>query len=334
MKVLLIGGSGFIGSRLTEVLLDRGHDVTLFDRQKSARYGDRTVIGDVRDEAALTAAAAGFQVLVDLAAEHRDDVRPFSLYEEVNVGGARTAVAAATAAGIDRIVFTSSVAVYGLGKVEPTEDSPVEPFNEYGRTKFAAEGVFRAWAGAGEQRTLTIVRPSVVFGEGNRGNVYTLARQIAAKRFLFVGPGANRKSMSYVGNIAAFLADAVEQPAGVRVLNYADKPDLSTKDLVEEIKQALGRTGRAGLSIPLWAGLAAGHVFDLLSRVTGRTFPVSTVRIRKFCAETTVGTAALEATGFQRPFTSAEALRRTIAFEFPGGTVPPGPITPGLGSDG
>ena len=317
MKVLVIGGSGFIGSRLLESLVERGHDVTNFDRAAKPGSTVPFVKGDVRSVAELTAAAAGHDAIVNLAAEHRDDVQPLSRYTEVNVDGASAVVEAAVANGVSRIVFTSSVAIYGLDKVNPAEDWEPEPFNEYGRTKLLAEGIFSEWAAAEPSRSLAIIRPSVVFGEGNRGNVHTLAAQVASGRFLQVGKGDNKKSMSYVGNIVEFLADRLGAPAGVSVTNFADKPDLSTKELVGLLRETLGRTQGGNITVPLPVGVLAGHAFDLVGKVTRRQFPISAIRMRKFAAETTVSTERLAATGFVPRYSLKESLVRTLAAEFP-----------------
>lgn len=314
MQILVIGGSGFIGSRLIPVLVERRHRVTSFDRIDSPLVP--TTVGEVTSADDLTRAAAEADVIVNLAAAHRDDVRPVSLYDEVNVDGARAVVAAAEANGIRRIVFTSSVAVYGLDKNDAAEDTVPEPYNDYGRTKLAAEEVYRAWAAADASRSLTIVRPCVVFGEGNRGNVYNLAKQVSSGRFLMVGDGSNRKSMAYVGNIVEYLADRLDAPPGVTTTNYADKPDLSTRELVGVLREAMNRRG-SDLRLPLWLGLAAGHTFDVAARLTRRTFPVSAIRIRKFVSDTTVNTDRLEATGYRPRYSLADGIRRTIEAEFP-----------------
>ena len=317
MRVLVIGGSGFIGSRLLEVLAERGHEATNFDRVPKEGSPFSFVRGDVTSVEQLTAASAGFDAIVNLAAEHRDDVQPLSLYTEVNVGGAEAVVAAATANGISRILFTSSVAIYGLDKVNPDETWAPDPFNEYGRTKLLAEQVFSRWAAEDAGRSVAIVRPSVVFGEGNRGNVHTLAAQVASGRFIQVGKGTNRKSMSYVGNIVEFLGDQLDAPAGVSITNFADKPDLSTQELVSLLRETLGKSRGANISLPLPIGVLAGHAFDLLGAVTRRKFAISAIRMRKFAAETTVSTDRLAATGFEPRFSLKESLQRTLAAEFP-----------------
>jgi nucleoside-diphosphate-sugar epimerase len=317
MKVFVIGGSGFIGTRLLEALVERGHEVTNFDRAVREDATIPSVQGDVRSVAELTAASAGHDAIINLAAEHRDDVQPLSRYTEVNVDGASAVVAAAEANGIERIVFTSSVAVYGLDKVNPAEDWEPEPFNEYGRTKLLAEGVFSAWASADDSRSLAIIRPSVVFGEGNRGNVHTLAAQVASGRFIQVGRGDNKKSMSYVGNIVEFLADRLDAPTGISLTNFADKPDLSTRELVGLLRETLGHTRGSSITLPLPLGILAGHAFDVLGKVTRRQFSISAIRVRKFAAETTVSTERLTATGFVPRYSLKESLVRTLAAEFP-----------------
>ncbi len=317
MRVLVIGGSGFIGTRLIGRLSADGHDVTNYDLRRSADDAVETVLGDVNDRTALIEATAGFDVIVNLAAEHRDDVRPVSRYDLVNVRGAHDVVAAAEANGVRQLVFTSSVAVYGLDADDPGESTPVLPFNDYGRTKLEAEAVYREWADADPDRGLLIVRPCVVFGEGNRGNVYNLVKQIASGRFVRVGDGSNRKSMAYVGNVVQFLASAMPVRPGVELVNYADKPDLTTKELVDIVEQSLGKRRITLPAIPLWMGLAAGSVFDGVARVTRRTFPVSRIRVRKFVADTHVNSDRVMAGGFRPQTPLPEALRRTIAAEFP-----------------
>lgn len=315
MKILVAGGSGFVGSRLIPQLISRGHEVRCFDLVVNPDLADLTTQGDVCDADAYLEAAQNMDAIINLAAAHRDNVRPIELYETTNVDGAKNSVKVAEHWNIDRIFFTSSVAVYGLDAGESTESDLPTPFNEYGRTKLAAEEVYRAWQKANDT-TLFIVRPCVIFGEGNRGNVYTLAKQLASGRFLSVGRGDNRKSMAYVGNVVAFIIHQLENAHGYTLMNYADKPDLTTNELVHILRDALDRHHGQSIHLPLWLGLAGGYAFDVLAKLTGKQFPISSVRIRKFAASTIANTARLEASGFTRPFTIDEGLHRTVRAEF------------------
>ncbi len=159
-------------------------------------------------------------VIINLAAEYRDDVTPKSLYYDVNVKGAESVSRVAEEKGIIKIIFTSSVAVYGFAPIGTDETGALNPFNEYGRTKMLAEEVYKKWqAKEPDKRTLVIIKPTVVFGEGNRGNVYNLLKQIASRRLVMVGNGKNVKSMAYVENVAAFIEYILNFGPGVHIYN-------------------------------------------------------------------------------------------------------------------
>jgi nucleoside-diphosphate-sugar epimerase len=315
-RVAVIGGSGFIGTRLVTRLLASGHEVRIVDLQSSPAHPERVTLCDVRDADGLIRACAGMEVIYNLAAEHRDDVRPVSLYDEVNVQGARNTCAAARAAGIERVVFTSSVAVYGFSEGSADESSPTRPFNDYGRTKLEAEEVFRSWQSESEGRSLVIVRPTVVFGEDNRGNVFNLLRQIARGPFLMVGDGRNRKSMAYVENVAAFLEFCLGLPKGQALFNYVDKPDYDMRSLVAEIRSALGKNPRLRLRLPQAAGYAAGGLADLVAAAIRRPLPYSRIRVKKFCSSTQFSSERALSSGFEPPVELSTALQRTVAHEF------------------
>lgn len=319
MRILVTGGSGFIGTRLVTELLARGHDVKILDKVLSSVYPDLCHVGDIREMSSLDATVKDVDVVYHLAAEHRDDVSPISLYYDVNVQGSKNLVAACKRYGVKRLIFTSSVAVYGLNVGEPSEESTPNPFNDYGSSKLQAEKVLQLWAEESSDHSLTIVRPAVVFGEGNRGNVYNLVKQIASGRFVMVGAGNNTKSMGYVGNIASFLAGASEYSGSVVcVYNYADKPDFSMNDLVGLVRKSTGKSSDSLLRIPYWLGMTGGACLDALSLVTGKKFPISSIRVKKFCASTTISVEKLRGTGFTPPFTLENGMERFLAHEFGG----------------
>lgn len=311
----ILGGSGFIGTRFAHLLTEQQIPFRIGDLRPSQDFPDLWSKCDVCQHEPLTEFVRGADAIVNLAAAHRDDIRPLSLYHETNVKGAEEVCNAARKAGIQKIIFTSSVAVYGFQPFPVDETGPFEPFNEYGRTKLQAEAVYRAWADEDPSRTLVILRPSVVFGEGNRGNVYTLVRQIATGRFRMVGQGKNIKSMAYVGNVAAFLMNALTSPPGTVILNYADGPDMDTQTLVHLIRGCLNQPGPVR-RIPKPAALAGGYLFDMVAQVTGQKFPISAIRIRKFCENTQVRAERIATSGFTPPYTLREGLVRTIQFEF------------------
>lgn len=315
MKILILGGSGFVGTQLTKILLE-SHQVTIGDIAESQTYPELWKKCDVCSEEDLRTVMAGHDCLINLAAAHKDNVRPLSLYEKTNVTGAKCVCRVASELKIRHIVFTSSVAIYGFPKWDYKEDAPCDPFNEYGRTKLLAEDVYKKWQESDNANRLHIIRPTVIFGEGNRGNVYNLFHQLSSGHFMMVGNGKNKKSMAYVGNVAAFLKWNIENNDAVySVYNYIDKPDYNMHDLVSCFEQILNRKFLP-ISLPYWLGLFGGYCFDLLAFITRKNFPVSSIRVKKFCAQTVFNSDKMLNSGFIPPYSMPEALKRTLEFEF------------------
>ncbi|MDC3393935.1 NAD(P)-dependent oxidoreductase [Planktomarina temperata] len=236
-KITVIGGSGFVGTNLCRQLAFRQQDFEIIDLKMSNQFSEKCKIADVRDVTTLRNTITG-DVVVNLAAVHRDDVRDKAEYRRTNADGAENVALVCEEKGIDKIVFTSTVAVYGFAEPGTDESGEINPFNEYGRTKFEAEERLRAWHANGD-KSLIIVRPTVIFGEGNRGNVFNLLNQIASGRFLMVGKGENKKSMAYIGNLVAFLETCVATDQKYGVYNYVDTPDLTMNELVSQVRAKL-----------------------------------------------------------------------------------------------
>ena len=318
MNITLIGGSGFVGTRLLDLLKQEPEKYTLknIDLHSSHFFDDITTIGDVREQAQMDSLLAGSDVVVLLAAQHRDDVQPVSLYYDTNVEGMKVTLQAMEKNGIKRLVFFSSVAVYGLNKPNPAEDYPADPFNHYGKSKWQAEQVLQEWHKTHPDWNIDIVRPTVIFGERNRGNVYNLLKQISSGHFLMVGKGMNVKSMAYVGNIVAFVKFMVENVQdGYNVFNYIDKPDTNMNDLVALVSEVLNKHIPA-THYPYWMGMLGGYCFDALAFVTRKKLAISSVRVKKFCATTQFDSTKAMTSRFVPPFPLKEGLSRTLEFEF------------------
>ena len=141
-----------------------------------------------------------------------------------------------------------------------------------------------------------------------------------------IGSGENRKSMAYVENVSAFLSHALGFDAGVHTFNYVDEPDFDMNQLVATIRRSLGQPEGVRWRLPYPAAYAAGAVLDGLASVSGRSLPISRVRVQKFCADSRFSAARSRQTGFEPPFSLDDALQRTIAHEFsaaPAAASPP-----------
>ncbi len=348
MTITIIGGSGFVGTRLVKRLLDAGYSVRIADKRRSVTYPELWTRCDVRNapieknefHASLTdeAMAPGAEkiakkamsmhslievlkdsdIVINLAAEHRDDVTPKSLYDEVNVQGSENICEACTELGIHKIIFTSSVAVYGFAPAGTDETGEINYFNDYGRTKYLAEEKYREWLKADSANSVTIIRPTVIFGEQNRGNVYNLLHQIASGRFPMVGKGTNRKSMNYVENVAAFIEYELSHDTepGEHLYNYCDEPVYDMNHLVLDCYRALGKPKTRLIHFPYWLAYCGGLCFDLLAFITRRKFAINSIRIKKFTQNTYFVGNNIKKTDFVAPVALKEGLRRTIDYEF------------------
>ncbi len=315
--ICIIGGSGFIGTRFAHRLSGSGKAFSILDIVDSPQFADHRRYADVTSLPSLLAAIpSGTTAIVNLAAQHADNVRPIRLYDEVNVLGAENVCKAAEQIGVRTVVFTSSVAVYGHAPPDTDESGKIAYANDYGRTKWLAENVYRTWHAASPTiRRLAIVRPTVVFGEGNRANVYSLFKQVSTPRYFMIGTGENVKSLAYVENVSAFLEHLVDGEPGIFLSNYVDKPDLSVAQIIHSARSALGLPIEPAFRIGRRTGAAVGAFADLVGLVSGRSLPIGRLRVQKFCATTQYSTR-MATFGFHPPVDLIDAIGRTVAAEF------------------
>ena len=313
-KITVIGGSGFVGTNLCRQLSLKQQDFEIIDLKMSNQFPEKCKIADVRDANTLREKITG-DVVVNLAAVHRDDVRDKSEYQRTNVDGVENVALVCDEKGINKIIFTSTVAVYGFAEPGTDETGAINPFNEYGRTKFDAEEKLRSWNSKGEN-SLIIVRPTVIFGEGNRGNVFNLLNQIASGKFLMIGKAVNKKSMAYIGNIVAFLEACILTDQKYGVYNYVDTPDLTMNELVSQVRARLKNKDGVGLRLPYWLGLILGYTADLASLLSGKNLPISSIRVKKFTSSTEFKSAKDNLNDFNAPFSLSDGIQRTLQSEF------------------
>lgn len=317
MKLTIIGGSGFIGSHLCSLLSRLDKDFLIYDLNDSPLYNHKVVKGDINDISLLRKSIDDNSTIINLAAEHQDNVLPKSLYYSTNVDGAISLCKIAREKNVKKIIYTSSVAVYGFSKKNVYEDAEIKPFNDYGISKFESELIYKAWQSEDPvNRTLVIIRPTVVFGENNRGNVYKLFSQICSRKFIMIGNGHNVKSLAYVGNLVHFINFMIDANLGTHIFNYVDKPDYSLNNLIKEIYSAFGFFYNDKIKIPYCIGLLFGYGFDLINFIFKQNFPLTSIRVKKFCADSVYESSALYS-GFKPPFPLVLAIKKTIKHEFP-----------------
>lgn len=196
MKHFITGGSGFFGLHLIDRLLQDQHtEIVVYDREpleeSYRRKGVGFTQGDIRDREALTRAMRGADVV-----HHNAAVLPIARsgreYWDINVGGTRNVLEAALENNVRKVLNVSTSAVYGIPKHCPlTEDSPLTPLGDYGKAKFDAEEVCRAFRRE-HDLDVSIVRPRTICGTGRLGIFGILFDWIRrGKRVYIIGDGTN-----------------------------------------------------------------------------------------------------------------------------------------------
>lgn len=206
-KVIVFGGSGFIGTHLTRRLVANGVEVVSVDikPQRETLPGVDYRIADVRDLSSFAVEGAICRIY-NFAAIHTTPGHPTHEYYETNILGALSITDFATRNGVEELVFTSSISVYGPSEEMKTEQTPPAPESAYGYSKMIAERIHRQWLDSSNDRKLTIVRPAVVFGAGERGNFTRLAGLLKKGFFVYPGRKDTIKACIYVED----LLDAIE----------------------------------------------------------------------------------------------------------------------------
>ena len=235
-KVILFGGAGFIGRHYSD-FLGKQHLVGSLD----ISGGGEVVYSDVRQKIELNQNFDKDDVVINLAAIHRTPGHPSFDYFETNIRGAENVCALAERKGINNIIFTSSIAPYGASEPLKTEDTLPTPNTPYGISKLVAEHIHRTWALSDSRRRLLIIRPGVVFGQGENGNFTRLAAAIRRGYFLYPGRLDTIKACIYVKDLVQASWRLLEEMAeGVELYNFTYEPAPTIKEIADKVAAMQG----------------------------------------------------------------------------------------------
>ncbi len=296
---LIIGGAGFIGHRLARRLATCGERVMVADlvepEDRAPRVSYR--ISDVRELSPGDLPAGLDTTLYLLAAIHRTPGHASTEYFDTNLAGARRVAEFAAAAGVRRIVFTSSIAVYGPGEEEKDETAPPAPVTPYGWSKLFAERELARWAAEDAARQLVVARPAVVFGPGEKGNFTRLAKALARRIFAYPGRRDTVKGCCYVDDLIDSFAFALAAGERELIYNFAYPKPYSIEAICEALHHVGGLPRPVG-SIPRAAVGAAALVGEALDRL-GLKLGVDRARVAKLTVSTRVAPKRLTNMGYR-----------------------------------
>lgn len=304
--VVIFGGTGFIGTHLAQHWLreNLAKQVILVDLkppriepytkelQAALKNGRaRFVQGDVRKAVACDDLPKKAELIFNLAAVHREPGHNPDEYYETNIPGAKNVCAWAEAVHCDRIVFTSSISPYGPSEQVKNEDSLPTPETPYGSSKLAAEKIHQEWQKASTHRKLLILRPGVVFGPGEGGNVTRLLRSVLKGYFFYMGNKHTRKAGGYVKelcHVTQFALDYQDHNSEpFTLINFSMSPTPTLESFVNAIRRTSG-VRRKPINVPRSLLLCASYPIDVAARALHIQQPISPVRIRKLYRSTSI----------------------------------------------
>jgi 2-alkyl-3-oxoalkanoate reductase len=275
MKILVTGGTGFLGRYLATQLLDRGHVVDIMGRnftpaQDLIARGASPIRADLRDSTTVRDACAGKEAVFHVGAKSEPWGKRAD-FHAINAGGTAAVVAGCRAHGVRRLIYVSSPSVVfdGADQIGATETVPYPHrfTSAYALTKKLGEDAVNAARG---QMETVIIRPKAIFGPGDRALLPRLIAAARRGRLPQIGDGKNLVDLTYVENVAQALVLALESPAAVgNTYTITNDEHPALWDLIREVLRHLGLTTHLR-QIPLGVALAAASAMEAVATVTGR----------------------------------------------------------------
>jgi len=319
--ILVTGATGAVGPSVVAALHDAGFRIRTLSIDSPPDdvwpKGIEARIGDINDPAAVQSAVQGVEGVVHLAALLHVVSPPPALqgkYERINVEGTATIVEEARQAGVKRLVFFSTIAVYGssAGRVL-TEESPTLPDSFYAYTKLDAERIVLA-AKQKEGKPLgTVLRLGAVYGARIKGNYQRLLHALARSRFLPIGRGENRRTLVYDKDVArAALLVLTHPEAAGKVFNVSDGEFHTLNDIISTMCQALGRKPPRS-SLPIGPARCAAGIVEDAAQIMGFSPPIVRATIDKYTEDIAVDSQRIQnELGFVPLYDLAAGWRETV----------------------
>jgi nucleoside-diphosphate-sugar epimerase len=271
MRLLVTGGTGFIGSHLAEEGRRRGAEVIAFgltdrpEEQANAEHlkklGAEVLPGSITDAELCRQAMRGVTHVFHLAVAMREGGKSDEFFESINLDGTRHLLEAASVQRVERFVYCSTIGIYGHRAPGITrEDSALAPGNIYERTKVSAERLVREFAEKCDLPSV-VLRPADVYGPRDQ-RLLKMFKGVSRGRFPLFGSGEGRRHMVYVDDVVSAFFKACERDEALgQGLIIAGPKSCTLRELLDEVARATG-SKRYGFRLPLAPMLTVAAVVE------------------------------------------------------------------------
>jgi nucleoside-diphosphate-sugar epimerase len=336
MNIIVTGASGFVGGHLIQALAAGGHRGVAVSRKAISslpagwQWKERKQMLKERPPAA-TDWVIHLEVKQHTQNPTAEDLKQF---QTVNVDGVREWLDFAGSHGITRFLHFSTIKAVGDSLSMQTEADRSEPNTPYGKSKLAGENEARNWAAQTKGRSVVILRPAVVYGPGNQANILSLIQAIDKGRFFLVGKNDNVKSLVSMNNLTAAVlylltsnaslrmqasppGAASKEQGAVDLFYVTDHQSYSVAEIARMIQKGLGKKG-AIMSLPVPVAKAGALAGDIITKMTGKGFPLTSNRLRALLETTHFSSKKLEEAGFKHPETTEQGLKWMMEWHISG----------------
>ncbi|TAF75598.1 MAG: NAD(P)-dependent oxidoreductase [Bacteroidetes bacterium] len=261
---IIFGGAGYIGTKLSEYLLSNKicSTVYILDLKESPLKNNENVIctiADVRNPISTSILKHPVEWIFNFAAIHREPGHESQEYFETNIKGATNICQFAEKVGCSNIFFTSSISPYGPTLKATDESILPMPNTPYGISKLSAEFIHKLWQSKNISNRLIIVRPGVIYGPGDPGNILRMIKAVKKGYFFLPVNPTIKKSYGYVFGLFESIVFMINQPEKVITYNYVEQETLSLGGMISTINKVLGTNGKV-IRIPLFALKIAANI--------------------------------------------------------------------------
>ena len=313
---LVTGATGAVGPVLVRRLAGSGYRVRALARRMPGPgvlpAGVECMTGEITDQGLLDRAAAGADLVFHLAALLHVNSPPASLkqeYERINVEGTRRLVRAARRAGCSRMIFFSTINVYGStppGQIFD-EDAPLRPADDYAASKACGEEIVLSGIDA------VVLRLAAVYGPRMKGNYRRMAGALRRRLFFPVGRGENRRTLVFDEDAAsAALVAAVHPEASGKIYNVTDGRVHRLREIIAAICAALDRRYPL-ITLPYPVVLAGSGAVEDLARLCGARVPLNRALAKKMVEESAVsGEKMRSELGYSSGYDLERGWRKTV----------------------
>ena len=309
MNFLITGSEGFVGTKLQAELSSLGHQVFMTDRIKKSKksYFKHNLGFDKISKLIDFFSDKKIETIIHLAAAKGDFMLTQKEFYDDNVKATSSLIEFIKELDLKNVIHYSTVSVYGHNNILKDENAELKPNNPYGLTKLKSEELLLDWQRK-HNTNLTILRPSVIYGQNNYANMYNLLAMLSKKIPITVGSGNYIKSLIALENLIDITVFVSNKMDGIQIYNCTDEPYPTLDEIMTSISMVKGFR-KPIIKIPIILALIIALTVEILAKIIKKDLKITRERVLKFSKETDYRSDLLRKKGYVQRYKTSERLQ-------------------------